>query len=303
MILSSEFIRCLAVDAGFSLCGIARCRELAEQAERLDGWLAAGMESGMEYMRRNRGKRLDPGALVEDAQTVVVCAVNYKNAAWNQTRSPKIASYAYAPDYHTLIKRMLGGMLEHIRTEYPDVRGRYFSDTAPVLEKAWATEAGLGWTGKNSLLVTPQYGSLVLLGELVIDAQCDAYDQPYAGNGCGSCTRCMDACPNGAIAAQRVIDTGRCIARLANERMPEGAETPLEMLHGWLQGCDACQSCCPYNRETPFHTNPAFAPVIDPAQTTPEFWRALDEPQFQRIFGITPLARTGFGAIKSRIPE
>ncbi len=302
MTVPSKFIRDLAAGAGFSLCGIARCRELGEQAGNLARWLASGMDSGMEYMRRNRERRLDPAAIVEGARTVVVCAVNYKNRAWDQTgRTMKIASYSYSPDYHTLIKQMLGAVLEGIRGEYPEVRGRLFCDTAPVLEKSWAAEAGLGWIGKNSLLLTPQYGSFVLLGELVIDAECDIYDRPYAGDGCGSCMRCMEACPNGAIVSPRVVDTGRCIARLLNERMPEGAETPSAMLHGWLQGCDVCQSCCPHNRETPFCENPAFAPVIDPALTTPEFWRALTESEFYRIFGNTPLSRTGFEGIRSRV--
>lgn len=261
------------------------------------------MDSGMEYMRRNREKRLDPGTLVEGAQTVIVCAVNYKNPAWEQAgRTMKIASYSYAPDYHTLIKGMLGTMFEGLAAEYPGVRGRSFCDTAPVLEKAWAVEAGLGWMGKNSLLITPQYGSFVLLGELVIDAECDVYDRPYAGDGCGSCTRCIDICPGGAIRSPRVVDTGRCIARLLNERMAEGmAILPETILHGWLQGCDECQSCCPHNHKTPFYANPAFAPVIDPALTTPEFWSALSESEFHRIFGGTPLARTGFEVIKSRV--
>lgn len=306
MSISSDLIRRMASEAGFSLCGIARCRTLDEQAGHLDSWLTTGMESGMEYMRRYRDKRLDPAALVEGAKTVIVCAVNYKNSAWNQTaegRTPRIASYSYSPDYHTLIKDMLGGMLEYISVEYPGVAGRCFSDTAPLLEKSWAVEAGLGWTGKNSLLVTPEYGSFVLLGELVIDAECDVYDEPYRSDGCGTCTRCMEACPNGAIVSPHVIDTGQCVARLVNERMPEGSETPAAILHGWLKGCDECQSCCPHNRETPFFSNHAFAPVIDPAETTSGFWRSLTESEFLRIFGGTPLSRIGFGAVKSRIPE
>lgn len=306
MDVSSEFIRRTAFDAGFSLCGIARCRPLAERSGALESWLDGGLHSGMEYMERNREKRLDPGLLVEGARTVVVCAVNYKNTAWNQTaegRSPKIASYSYAPDYHTLIKQMLARMLERIAAEYPGVGGRCFSDTAPVLEKSWASEAGLGWTGRNSLLITPQYGSFVLLGELMLNAECDSYDEPYAKDGCGSCTRCMDACPNGAIVSPRVIDTGRCIARLTNERMPEGVEIPSGMLHGWLSGCDECQSCCPYNQKTPLFSNPSFAPVVNPAATTPQFWRSLTGAGFLRIFGSTPLKRTGYEAIKSRIPE
>lgn len=301
MKISSEFIRQTAYEEGFSLCGIARCRVLAERIEPFDRWLDAGMESGMEYMRRYRDRRFDPSALVEGAKTVVACAVNYKNHAWNQTAVPRIASYAYAPDYHTTVKGMLARMLERIAERYPDVGGQRFSDTAPLLEKSWAVEAGLGWIGKNSLLITPRYGSFVVLGELVIDAECDDYDRPYAKDGCGTCRRCMDACPNGAIVSPRVIDTGRCIARLTNERMPE--EPPLGSLHGWLAGCDECQSCCPYNRDTPMFTNPRFAPVIDPTETTPAFWRTLAEQDFNRLFGHTPLKRKGFAVIKSRIPE
>lgn len=300
--LSSEFIRETAFDAGFSLCGMARSRRLSERADAFDRWLEAGMDSGMEYMRRNRDKRVDPTLLVEGSRTVVVCAVNYKNRAWDQTgRTPKIASYAYAPDYHTTIKQMLAVMLARINERYPGVSGRCFSDTAPLFEKSWAAEAGLGWIGKNSLLVTPRFGSFVLLGELVLDAECDHYDEPYVEDGCGGCRRCMETCPNGAITAARVLDTGRCIARLTNERMSEIA--PVGLLHGWLAGCDECQSCCPYNRSTPMFTNPDFTPVINPADTTPEFWRSLTEDDFLRIFGKTPLKRTGFRAIKSRLPE
>jgi epoxyqueuosine reductase len=276
---------------------------LGEQAERLDQWLAAGMDSGMEYMRRNMAKRLDPCVLVDGAKTVVVCAVNYKNMAWDQRgQGMKIASYSYAPDYHVRIKRMLNVVLECISREYPGVKGRLFCDTAPLLEKSWAVEAGLGWIGKNSLLVTSQYGSFVLLGEIVINAECDVYDEPYVDeDDCGSCTRCMEVCPGEAIVAPRTIDTRRCIARLLNERMPEGVEMPQGMQHGWLHGCDECQSCCPHNQNTPYCDNPAFAPVADISLITDEFWRALSESDFYRIFGNTSLTRTGFEAIKSRI--
>lgn len=322
MIVSSGFIRKSAMQAGFSLCGIARARVLTERGDALDRWLDAGMDSGMEYMRRNRDKRLDPCAVVAGARTVVVCAVNYKNEAWRQSVVPRIASYAYAPDYHTTVKEMLFRVSAALRGEYPGVGGRCFSDTAPVLEKAWAVEAGLGWIGKNSLLVTPEYGSFVLLGELIIDAECDAYDAPLAADRCGSCTRCIDACPNGAIVSPRVIDTRRCISRMTLERGAhdaadasgaqsardgcEPADTEsgrMPVLHGWLAGCDECQCCCPYNWRTPLHSDPRFAPVIPPATATADFWRTLTEEEFHRLFSNTVLARRGYRELKSNIPE
>lgn len=299
--IESALIRQAALDAGFSLCGVARARALTEHEPYLNEWLRRGCESGMEYMRRNHEKRLDPRLLVEDAKTVVVCAVNYKNPAWDQTEFPKIASYAYARDYHTTIKEMLSEVLARVQQASPTVKGRCFTDTAPLLEKAWAIEAGMGWMGKNSLLLTPQYGSFVLLGEIVLDTECDVYDAPFCGERCGTCTNCIDACPTGAICRPGVIDTGRCIARLTIERLPESVTIPPVALHGWVFGCDACQSCCPCNARSPLSTAPRFAPVIDPRETMQEFWEALSEEEFNRIFGNTPLARSGYEAIISRI--
>lgn len=268
---------------GFSLCGVARARVLSEREEALREWLDMGHDGGMRYMQRVPERRLDPSALVEGARTVVVCAVNYKNGAWNQTASPRIASYAYAPDYHDTIKGMLGEMLVALPTP---IHGRAFCDTAPILEKAWAVEAGLGWIGKNSLLVTPDYGSFVLLGVLVLDAECDVYDTPLAEGGgegrtvgCGSCTRCIDACPNGAIVAPRVIDTRRCISRLTLERGAEkfqgGTDESQKHTRVWLAGCDECQSCCPRNFATPLFTNEKFTPVVAAPAHTEELLGAL----------------------------
>ncbi len=179
--ISAAFIRKCASEAGFSLCGIARSRPLHERQGDMERWLAAGMHSGLDYLERNFDKRFDPALLAPGTQSVVVCAVNYKNEAWDQRRSasgPRIASYAYAPDYHKTIKKMLRQLLAAIRTQYPQVGARAFTDSAPVLEKAWAVEAGLGWIGKNSLLVTPHYGTFVLLGELLLDSEVDTYDSP-----------------------------------------------------------------------------------------------------------------------------
>lgn len=301
--ISYGFIKRAAFRAGFDLCGIARSRPLGEQTPRLEWWLGCGFDSGLEYMRRNVAKRTDPAALVAGAQTVVVCAVNYKNRAWDQTanRGPKIASYAYAPDYHDTIRAMLRQVFDAVCAEYPEVGGRCFVDTAPILEKAWAEEAGLGWRGRNSLIVTPQFGSFVLLGEIVFDAPCDDCDRPVAENGCGSCTLCVDSCPNGAITPDRMIDTSRCISRMTIERMSADAPVTPDGLHGWIFGCDECQTCCPRNAQTPLYTNPAFTPVVDPVCADAAFWRGLSREDFDRIFALTPLARTGYDLLRSRI--
>ncbi len=296
--LSAEKIRSAAFAEGFSLCGIARAEILSEHEEPLRRWLDGGLYGDMEYMRRAPAKRLDPASLVESARTVVVCAVNYKNTAWNQTEIPRIASYAYARDYHTTIK----SMLHNILVQLAETRGRAFCDTAPILEKAWAVRAGLGWTGKNTLLITPEYGSFVLLGVLVLDAECDAYDSPIA-DGCGTCTRCMDSCPNSAIVAPRIIDARRCIARLTLERRAsesygnqEGVDKNQKQTRPWLAGCDACQSCCPRNQDTPLSTDLRWMPVI-PAPAHGEFWRTLTEEQFDSLFSETPLTRRGYEAL------
>lgn len=298
-LIKASDIKTFAREAGFSLCGIARVRGLKEQAGNLDGWLRSGYDSGLAYMGRNTEKRLDPALLFGGAKSVIVCAVNYKNACSGRQddRNPKIASYALCRDYHFTIKERLKQVLGRISEKNPGIRGRCFTDSAPVLEKSWAVEAGLGWRGRNSLVITPGYGSFVLLGEIIIDAETDVYDEPFVRDGCGSCTACVDACPNSAICPPYVIDTNRCISRLTTEKLPDGCE-PTADTHGWIFGCDVCQNVCPHNTRTPLSSDPAFAPLINPYDVEEHFWKDLDKEGFDDIFGDTPLARTGFETIK-----
>ena len=201
-----------AADRGFDLCGVVPCRHLAENEARFRNWLSCGYQSSLGYLERNTEKRFDPRLLVEGARTAVVCAVAYKNRAsggYAPECRTKVASYAAACDYHTTLRGMLHGLLEELRGANPDLRGRAFVDTAPLAEKQLAVEAGLGWIGRQSLLVTPQYGTFVVLGELLLDQEADSYDTPFAGSRCGTCRRCIEACPTGAILPARMIDTGR----------------------------------------------------------------------------------------------
>ena len=300
--LNQQDIKHLAAEAGFDLCGVAPCRHLAANETRFRRWLGQGYQSSLAYLERHTEKRFDPARLVEGARTAVVCAVAYKNRTsdgYPATCRTKIASYACTTDYHTTIRGMLHGMLRRLKATYPGLEGRAFVDTAPLAEKQLAVEAGLGWIGRQSLLITPQFGSFVLLGELILTEEADTYDTPFEGSRCGSCRACIDHCPAGAILDERMIDTGRCIACHTIEREPD---TGID-LDGWIFGCDACQSCCPYNRRAPQHRNPAFDTLFDPAELDAEAWRALDERQFTDCFGTTPLTRSGLERIRGNIRD
>ena len=300
--LDQRNIKRLAAQAGFDLCGVAPCRHLAANEARFRRWLGQGYQSSLAYLERHTEKRFDPARLIEGARTAVVCAVAYKNRTsdgYPATCRTKIASYACTTDYHTTIRNMLRGMLQALKAAYPGLEGRAFVDTAPLAEKQLAVEAGLGWIGRQSLLVTPQFGSFVLLGELLLNDETDAYDTPFEGSRCGSCRACIEHCPTGAILDERMIDTGRCIACHTIEREPD---TEID-LDGWIFGCDACQSCCPYNRRAPQHRNPAFDTLFDPAELDAEAWRALDERQFTDCFGTTPLTRSGLERIRGNIRD
>lgn len=306
--LDRKFIITVARDVGFSLCGVAKCRALDVSRGRFESWLAAGNGDGLDYLSRNIDKRFDPAQLVEGAKTVIICALNYRNEITNgypaQARC-KIASYACTTDYHTTIKAMLHELLGRLREVEPTLSGRAFVDSAPLAEKAWAVEAGLGWIGRHSLLITREYGTSVLLGALVICDEVDSYDEPYTGDGCGECRRCIDACPNGAILSCRAIDSRRCISRLTIERE---AITPDDCsLHGWAFGCEECQNACPHNHSKPAATLPSIAPTFDPRQISAEDWCSMSDDEFLVRFGRTPMARSGLerivGAIQKSISE
>ncbi len=296
--LDHRLIRQSALAAGFDLCGIAPCRHLVENERFFRRWLAEGRHASLGYLERNLDKRFDVRRLVEGAQTVVVCAVSYKNPlsdGYPDGFQAKIASYALAADYHATIKGMLRALFDRLRCAAPGLAGRAFVDSAPLVEKQLAVQAGLGWIGRQSLLVTPQFGSFVLLGELVLDTLCDRYDEPYAGVGCAACRRCIEACPAGAVCDDRAVDARRCISCHTIER-PTAGEIVSD---GWIFGCDACQSRCPYNRRAPQHLHPAFDPLFDPLSFPPERWLAMEQTEFRSLFGRTPLLRCGLERLQS----
>lgn len=293
-------IKQLAAETGFDLCGVAPCRRFAGSEARFRAWLERGCHASLGYLERNVDKRFDPRLLVEGARTAVVCAVGYKNragAGYPAGHRAKVASYACAVDYHTTVRALLHGLFARLAAEYPGLSGRAFVDTAPLSEKRLAVEAGLGWIGRQSLLVTPRFGTYVVLGELILTAEADCYDAPFEGPGCGSCRRCLDSCPAGALAEPHAVDARRCISRHTVER-----ETDRTIdLDGWIFGCDACQSCCPYNRQAPMHALAAFDPLFDPVAMGPGEWLAMDEAAFGARLGATPLARSGLRRLQRNL--
>ena len=300
--LETALIKRLAADAGFDLCGVARCRAFPENEQWFRDWLGKGYHASLGYLERNLDKRFDPGTLVDGARTAVVCAVSYKNRTgegYPPDHRAKVASYACTTDYHNTIRRMLAGMLDTLCKACPSLTGRAFVDTAPLLEKQLAVEAGLGWIGRQSLLVTPRYGTYILLGELLLTDEADSYDTPFEGSRCGRCRNCLESCPTGALIAPKTVDTRRCIARHTVEKPAEGQPD----LHGWIFGCDRCQSCCPYNQKAPMHANAAFDPLFDPLAMSPDEWLAMDEAEFGRRMGATPLVRSGLERIKGNLRE
>lgn len=307
MIFKSAFIKEAAKRAGFDICGIAASRNLDAERAFFEGWLHDGKEGGLDYMRRNADKRFDPGLLVENAKSVIVCGVSYRNIISGGypegCPEPKVSSYALCADYHETIKGMLRRLAAELEAEYGVFGHRAFCDSAPVLEKRWAFEAGLGWQGRNSLMINPESGSFFFLGELVADTETDFYDKPYEGNGCGNCRRCVERCPNGAIGEGRSVDTRRCISCATIEKRGETSEEGHAQvsLHGWIYGCDECQSCCPFNAAAPEYRNPDFAPLFDPRTLTREFWLSISEREFDERFGATPMKRAGIARLRRNL--
>lgn len=290
--ISSQHIKAAALQAGFDLCGITPAKRFRRNEEAFSRWIESGYHSSLSYLERNREKRFDAARLVEGARSVVVCAVGYKSPVsdgYPDAFPAKVASYAACEDYHVIIKSMLHATAEHLRSIYPELSGRVFVDSAPLSEKSHAVEAGLGWIGRQSLLVTPHFGSFVLLGEMVLCDEADVYDAPFDGVRCGECRACVEACPNGAILDNRTIDTSRCISCHTVERESGGHVD----LHGWIFGCDMCQSCCPYNRRAPQHSNARFDPLYDPRTMSAGEWRSLSDEDFAARFARTPLMRSG----------
>jgi epoxyqueuosine reductase len=297
----SKMIKTEAKNLGFMFCGIAKAEFLEEEAPRLEAWLKQGMHGEMQYMENYFDKRLDPRLLVDGAKSVISLGLNYfTDQPQADPLSPKISKYAYGVDYHSVIKDKLKQLLQVINENIGEVHGRAFVDSAPVLDKAWAKKAGLGWTGKNANLINPKTGSFFFLAELIVDIELE-YDIPATVDHCGTCTRCIDACPTEAIVSPYIVDGSRCISYLTIELKNEIPQEFQGKMDNWMFGCDICQDVCPWNRFSVLHHETAFKPNDDLLEMKKHDWEDITEDIFQKVFKNSPIKRTKFGGLKRNI--
>lgn len=305
----TNLVRELASELGFDYCGIARARKLDDDARRLEKWLQKGMHGSMKYMENHFELRVDPGKLVPGAKSVITLLLNYFPSQKQEQGKYKISKYAYGSDYHSVIRQKLNVFLQRLREQAGEVQGRGFVDSAPVLERSWAQQSGAGWVGKSGNLITRGSGSYFFIATLISDLELE-YDDPFVKDYCGSCTRCIDACPTEAIQADRVIDGSKCISyftiELKDMLLPENMEGKFD---NWMFGCDVCQDVCPWNRFAKPTRETAFEPLPAVLNFSNSQWEELTEESFRRIFANSPIKRSKFKGIRrnlqflSRSPE
>jgi len=297
----TQLIKAKAAELGFDFCGVAKADFLEDEAPRLENWLKNGMHGQMNYMANHFDKRLDPRLLVDDAKSVITVLLNY----YPEQKLPegdddlKLSKYAYGTDYHFVIKDKLKDLLSFIHLEIGEVGGRAFVDSAPVMDKAWAKRAGLGWVGKHTNLINREIGSFFFIGELILDLELEP-DGPITDY-CGTCTRCIDACPTNAIVGPYVVDGSKCISYFTIE-LKEAIPTEVQgKFDNWMFGCDICQDVCPWNRFARPHKTPAFDPHPDLAQLTKTDWEEITEDVFREIFRRSAVKRTKLEGLKRNI--
>jgi len=296
----SQLIKQQALNLGFSNIGFAEAGFLSTQAATYEQWLKNGNQAGMQYMERNIDKRLNPKLLVDNAKTVISVLYNYYTPKkLSNPDAPQFSIYANGTDYHYVIKDMLTRLTNFILSIAGPVNARSFVDSAPVMDKIWAQKAGLGWIGKNSCLITPT-GSFYFIGEIICDLEL-AYNNVEMKDYCGNCTRCIQACPTGAINTNRTINSGKCISYLTIE---ERNEIPVELkqkFENWVFGCDICQNVCPHNSRAIIHNEQAFEPNPELFSKSLTDWLQLSKPEFKRLFKNSAVQRTGYKGLMRNI--
>ncbi|SFS86202.1 epoxyqueuosine reductase [Mucilaginibacter polytrichastri] len=297
----SQLIKAEAQKLGFLFCGIAKAEFLEQEAPRLESWLQKGMHGEMAYMENYFDKRLDPRLLVDGAKSVISLGLNYySDHQQSDPNAPKISKYAFGADYHTVIKDKLKQLLAVINEQIGEVGGRAFVDSAPVLDKAWAKKAGLGWIGKNSNLISKKTGSFFFLAELIVDIELE-YDIEPTADHCGTCTRCIDACPTEAIVAPQVVNGSRCISYLTIELKNEIPAEFKGKMDGWMFGCDICQDVCPWNKFSLLHQEQSFAPHPELLGMNTADWNDITEDVFRKVFKNSAVKRTKFDGLTRNI--
>ena len=295
----TDFIKAEAKRLGFLSCGISKAGFLEEEAPRLESWLKKNSHGQMAYMENNFDKRLDPTLLVEDSKSVVSLLLNYYPSEFQQEDTFKISKYAYGEDYHFIIKDKLKELLFSIQSNIGEVSGRAFTDSAPVLDRAWAAKSGLGWIGKNANLLTQKVGSFYFIAELIIDLELE-YDSAVTDH-CGSCTACIDACPTEAIESPYIVNGSKCISYFTielKEAIPQEVKGKFE---DWIFGCDICQDVCPWNRFSKPHNQPLFNPHSELLGFSKKDWTDITEETFRKVFKNSAVKRAKFSGLERNI--
>jgi epoxyqueuosine reductase len=287
---------------GLLACNWLPVSALEEEKAPLNAWLGQNMHGEMGYMARNQEKRLNPELLVEGAKTILVVLQNYyPSTVQSDSNAPVLSKYAYGTDYHFVLKDKLRELLEFIQTEIVPCNGRPFVDSAPVLERAWAQKAGLGWIGKNSNLISPELGSFFFIGELIIDAELPYQETKLVRNHCGKCTKCIDACPTKAIVNERVVDARKCISYQTIELRGSLDEKLKGQFENRVFGCDICQDVCPWNLKSEPHEDPAFKPHPKLLELKAEEWQDMERPLFNELFKNSAVKRTGYKGLQRNL--
>jgi epoxyqueuosine reductase len=297
----SHLIKRRAQELGFLDCGISEVHFLKEEEDRLRRWLQAEMNGEMNYMENNLEKRLNPGLLVENARSVISVLLNYfPVVGQSDPDAPILSKYAYGVDYHFVMKEKLAELLHFLQTEIAPCEGRCFVDSAPVLDRAWAARAGLGWIGKNTNLISPEHGSFFFIGELIVDLELPA-DEKVVRNHCGNCTRCIDACPTKAIIEPYVLDARKCISYQTIEIKGEIDPELKGKFKNRMFGCDICQDVCPWNLKSVPHLESAFVANESVLKMKKEEWFSLDKATFNKLFKKTAVKRAKFEGLKRNL--
>ncbi|PZP46495.1 MAG: tRNA epoxyqueuosine(34) reductase QueG [Pseudopedobacter saltans] len=297
----SIWIKQLAQKSGFDYCGIAKAQQLDKEATYLEQWLNQGMHGKMQYMENHFDMRIDPRKLVPGAKSVITFFKNYYPNTISDNKEIKISKYAYGSDYHDVIRSQLKLLLKDINEKFGEVQGRGFVDSAPVLERAWAEKAGIGWQGKNGMVINRQSGSFFFIATLIVDLEL-TYDDPIAKDFCGTCTRCIDACPTEAILPNKVVDGSKCISyftiELKDQLIPDNYKGKFD---NWMFGCDTCQDVCPWNRFSKPNKEPLFSPIPEILNFKEKDWEEMTEEEFKKVFKNSPLKRSKFEGIRRNL--
>lgn len=296
----SEVVKRLASELGFMDCRISKAERLDQESDQLEDWLKLNYQGGMGYMENHFEKRVDPTKLVEGAKSVIVLSKNYYPEAKQNTDAPQIAKYAYGRDYHKVIRKQMKTFLKQLSEQFGEINGRGFVDSAPVLEKAWAKRAGLGWMGKHTNILTKQKGSFFFLAVLITDLELEP--DGAVTDHCGNCTACIDACPTDAIVAPYLLNASKCISYYTIEL--KSSEIPVsgnKQFKNWMFGCDICQDVCPWNRFSKPHGQLDFHPKDDLLGMSKRDWENLKLEKFEELFVGSAVKRTGYDGLMRNI--